>query len=269
MVNKTKKIKGINPFNEFWYDNCFMQSIIPVLCFYGVDFREVFGDEEVVYIDEGTKNPKINYSGMEIKLLSAIDLPYFLSKYNMELRCYRRSDNLINSIIHLIDKDIPVIVSIDCFYERQRFDVYQKEHLAHTILIYGYNIVKKEFYIIEHDYVNSTIFREKIISFEEVDEGNLSYAKHIEFDAYMTIIRGTVQQRTKKRANIGYRIDKAKFWLKFSECIKKYQYNDCDFIISNLNRYVLYNQIISRLKKVEINSICQDRNIRNAGVLMS
>lgn len=269
--DEVKKLEGIIPFNEFWYNSCFMHAVIPVIHFYGNTFDKVFAEEEIIYIDGNIQNSNIDLKLMKIDLLSSMDLTYFLSKYSMKLYYFPRPTNLIDEIIEAINEQIPVIVSIDCFYERQRLDTYQKKHLAHTVLVYGYNRNQQEFFILEHDYENSVIFKEKTISFEELNKGNQSYSKYIKFDAYMKILKTSERGKKKLVSSLEKETDNIIFWDKFGKCIKKYQYQDCDQILEILNKYVVCTNVIKQLKKNQdsINIGKQIQNIRNANVLRS
>lgn len=77
--------------------------------------------------------------------------------------------NLTQKIIFAIDKNCPVIIYIDCFYEPIRVDTYNKIHIPHSITIFGYDIEKEVFNIIEHDYVNGFTYQKQTLSFSDIE----------------------------------------------------------------------------------------------------
>lgn len=148
----------IEPFNEVWYGNCFMHSILPILKYNGINLSDFLKEETILYY---FFNNNIN-----IGLEKVQNLDYYLNLIGFKLR-YIDELEPVKTILSYIDKSIPIIVWVDCFYLSERLDTFNKTHLAHCLLIYGYDLKKSEFIILEHDYANGLQFKEKRISFNE------------------------------------------------------------------------------------------------------
>lgn len=156
-----KKIKNIEPFNDFWYKNCFYSMLFPVLkssCIpiYPFLFNDTYFytvKEDIFYLDCYEKKSRF-------KILEEIGI----NEWGTD-----RVLNVRERIIKSIDNNNPVIVYIDCYYEPLRQDTYQIQHIPHYLLVYGYSIEKLEFNIIEHQYRESMIFEKRTIAMIDLE----------------------------------------------------------------------------------------------------
>lgn len=77
-------------------------------------------------------------------------------------------DNIIDFLIDAINIDYYIYIEVDEFHIKE-YDNYQKEHLSHTILIYGYDDITKEFYVA--DFFKNRKYYFAKVAFEEIKKG--------------------------------------------------------------------------------------------------
>ena len=54
------KLDKIKPFNDVWYLNCMMQSIIPIVKYYQPESNEFFLNDKIIYDVKGNTIRQIN-----------------------------------------------------------------------------------------------------------------------------------------------------------------------------------------------------------------
>lgn len=59
-------------------------------------------------------------------------------------------NRVVENIKEAISSRNLVIISVDCYYESIRQDMFEKEHWPHNLLIYGYNDDHATFFVLEH-----------------------------------------------------------------------------------------------------------------------
>lgn len=157
------KIEGVKPFNEFWFQSCYYHQMIAGLSCLGIS-----RDAVLMLGIEGAG-----------KVFTANEQEDAFRKTSEKLFGYRcKPCNITKeTLIKSIDCGRPIIVGIDQFYLENRPDTYHKVHGVHFILVYGYDLETGEGDIIDHDYVNSYLFREKKISLNNLLEANQYYRK--------------------------------------------------------------------------------------------
>ncbi len=89
------------------------------------------------------------------------------------------SKDLIKKIKVSIDKNCPVIVNIDCFFESLRKDCYGKMHVAHTLLIIGYDDNTELFQVLEHNFKDDLYYKEQVIPYIEVVDAAVGYIENM------------------------------------------------------------------------------------------
>ena len=151
------KLEGVRPFNGCYFRSCFYHQLIAGMGSFGLPADNVlltafpvigenFEARELVLDAETIRN----YSGCKTKEI-------LLTK-----------DRLIRSI----DAGHPVIVGVDCFYLEGRTDTYQKTHLTHFLLVYGYDTENDIVNAVDHSYVNSYKYTEKEVNLSNLLEAN-------------------------------------------------------------------------------------------------
>jgi hypothetical protein len=157
------KIEGVKPFNKFWLKSCYYHQLIAGLSALGVD-RELFLLNAMVFAEEG-------FSADEGGILGAREFErtagYRCKSRNISKRALKRR----------IDKGMPVIVGVDCFYLESRPEMFGIRHELHFLLCYGYDLKTREANVVDHAYRGSYEFREKVISLDNLLYANGMYRK--------------------------------------------------------------------------------------------
>lgn len=151
----------IEPFNDVWYGACFMHAILPILRYYGVNLETFLEGEDILYFNHNNT--------IQIGLEKVQNIDYYLGMINYKINKinYTNGKESIEIIKNNIDNFIPVMVWVDCFYLSRRNDTFNKIHLAHCLLVYGYDSDTSELIMFDHEHVNSIQFVERRISYEE------------------------------------------------------------------------------------------------------
>lgn len=258
--NMRQKIEGILPFNDLWYLDCLMQNIIPIICFYN-KAEDFFKNDKTIYEVKGEALSNVN-----IDLLSRKYLSLYLERLGLTYVEISRIEDPIPFLLSEIARRVPTICSIDCFYEQQRIDTYKKVHCAHTVLVYGCDLKRKMFTILEHDYINSLCFREKEISFQELVLCMEGYAKYRPNDSMIQIHLGQKTKYDILSKEERLENDKNLFWRIVKEAIYNLDYGNCKKLIEILSTYVKCKKI--KLLRSNLNR-GENRAVRNAGILMA
>lgn len=141
------------PFTNIWYKDCFFMSLFHLL-----DLQQrnkILLNEFYLYQD--------SYELLNIKSVKLYhDIYSLLSTIGMTCNYEFRVSDVVESVIKSLDSGEYVILAIDPFYEDIRRDTYQKSHIPHCILVYGYS--DKEFNIVEQNYSLSLQYSHKTIT---------------------------------------------------------------------------------------------------------
>lgn len=184
MLNK-KIIKGIEPVNEVFYKDCFYNSLFPVINYFKRDILYFLINDVVVY-KEDNKIGNLNFDADYISVYSFERL--CCGESLIKLDCKKKSDNLIKDIIDSIIKERPVIVFVDCYYEKIRPEMYGKIHWFHTVTVFGFDMDNETFDIIEHRHKDNLGYEKRKIGFAELKNSNEGYirnfAEQLKRDSY-------------------------------------------------------------------------------------
>lgn len=161
---RQNSIEGIVPFNEVFYRSCIYNSVFAVMGYYGASVLPVFTNDVILYhsADQLEGLEKMNYIEKE-------SLENLLYGQGIRLQVRDVCTNVIQEIISCIDKGHPVIVGIDCFFETIRSEFYKKANWSHNVLVYGYDNDTQEMCVIEHSGINNLDYRERRISYLDID----------------------------------------------------------------------------------------------------
>lgn len=158
-----KIIENINPYNDIFYNNCFFSSFFPVVEHFGRNILHFLVNDIVIY----SHSTKSNISNINVDYIPVKNMDMLIDEVGLHLERKIKSENVIEDIIISIEKDIPVIIWVDCFYESIRNDTYLKLHWPHSWLIFGFNKKEKVFNIIEHNHKEYLTYDKREISFED------------------------------------------------------------------------------------------------------
>ncbi|MBO1685687.1 MULTISPECIES: C39 family peptidase [Clostridium] len=169
-----KLLDNITPFNELFYKSCFYNSLFSVVTHFNKDLIPFFTSEIATYRCN-EKN-----SGVEFSVDYSKGKEWQLILRDLEIDCDYKTEcsELTNSIIRSIDNNKPVILCVDCYYESIRLDAFNKNHVPHSILIYGYDKEDREFYIVEQKNVDTLSYRKCLLSFEDMENSYHSFIKN-------------------------------------------------------------------------------------------
>lgn len=159
------------PYNRFWFSDCFYHSLAQIAGNLGV-------------IDSLLTDEKIFFRFTEQEPYCQLEL--VREHFQGWVECFKRkgievdyiesdADTVSSRLKRSIDKKRPAILPIDCYYEPLRKDCYQKTHVAHNIVVNGYDDNNGCFLILEHTYENDLFYREATITYENAEQAYRSY----------------------------------------------------------------------------------------------
>jgi hypothetical protein len=192
-----KKLKNIRPFNDFMFKSCYYHQLLTAYRYYGIKDELILMNSLSLY-DFNDNEFKIK----EYEMLSNSELEKLSGLHHVQKK---KSKDIITEIIKAIDRGMPIIIAVDCYYLSYREDTYKKRHVSHFILVYGYDREKKEFIINEHAYLNSITYRETIISFKDLKAAYLSFIKRLADKGSISIIKIIREKKVEEIQDINYR----------------------------------------------------------------
>ena len=165
----------VKPFNDVYYHDCLFNAFFPVVNAAGGDIRYILANDISLYqYDEDSKRIVSDLFQVE----SIANILYKNHKILAKVKVH--TDNIIDEITKAIDKGNYIVVHVDCYYEDIRTDMYQKSHWTHALLVYGYDAVNNEVYILEHDDANSLTYSHKVLKYEVLLECFNGYIKNFQ-----------------------------------------------------------------------------------------
>ena len=187
------KIDGVKPFNEFLYKSCYYHQLMAGLECFGIEAKEVLLNG-FVFIKE-------NFETDQTGILSEREFEKRFGYKN------KKSDLGKRKLIKSIDKGRPIIVGVDCFYLESRADTYRRFHDPHFVLIYGYDLEKREVNAVDHSYRNGFEYQEKILSMDNILLANKMYKKNIAFKRWSCRILCAEKYKAIKQTDLLREID--------------------------------------------------------------
>lgn len=183
MKNNRMKIKNIVPYNELFYKSCFYNSLFPVLVFFEKSIDDIlFNDISIYAMDEEQEK-------MIICHLSNQSITDLAEEMGVTANTNYVADDLISHCTQAIAEGKPVILWVDCYYLSYRADTCYKQHLPHSLLLYGYEMEEEQFYCMEQSKSDVLDYRERMIPFQDVvkahEEYLAFYINDMEFPAYL------------------------------------------------------------------------------------
>lgn len=168
--------KELKPFNDIFYKSCLYSSLFPIVSYYKRNINSFLVNDIFQYKME-SHNDKYYISSDCIEDEKFENIIKNLS-INTEYEKYYNSDDLMWKLDYLMDKNGFAIIWVDSFYESQRRDTFNKEHLAHTLLVVG-KPNNNEYKIIEHSNKNARNYTEIIISKSELIHCYMGYIENL------------------------------------------------------------------------------------------
>lgn len=153
-------LTGIEPFNEFFYKNCFYNSIFSILRYFNKDISIFLVNDVILY--KYDKNEDVLRLNIEYVICKTEE--DLLKEEGIVYEKRAKSKNIIEDIMMSISTNRPVIIWGDLFYESR--DI--KNHWAQTLLVYGYNKSQNTFNIIKQRHRDNLSYEKCVMSFEVV-----------------------------------------------------------------------------------------------------
>lgn len=165
-------LKNIEPFNEMFYRNCFNSSLFHMIKHYNKKILPILVNDVAIYSTNNVKNEKSIFT---MNYLHIKSLKYVLDTIGISFESSTYKENIVDNITCSISKQKPVIIFIDSFYEPFRQDTYQKYHLSHTLLVYGYDEREGIMNILEHKHREALFYENRTISYTDIKNAYVGY----------------------------------------------------------------------------------------------
>lgn len=170
----SKILDKFEPFNDIFYRNCFYNSLFPIVHHFNGDIMPFILRDIIVF----QKSEDDNNNSYGIEYLAKDDLKHVCKQEDIEVDERYNSKEIILEIIEAISDDRPVVLWVDGYYESIRRDVYLKQHIKHSLLIYGYNQKEKLFNVIEHDRFENLSYKKCVIPYLDVEKAYYGYIEN-------------------------------------------------------------------------------------------
>lgn len=170
--NTVTKLEHIRGNYSIFYKSCFYNSLFPVIDYFHKDISAFLANDVIAYEsvlgEDGENLLDIKYTEAETfeKVIDRVGLKYTAKYYN---------EDVVGAIIHSVEHKKPVLIYVDCYDVPVREDCYQKTHLAHTWLVYGFDRTNKTVSILEHKSQESLNYTEMTVSFRELENAYLGF----------------------------------------------------------------------------------------------
>ena len=161
------------PYNKVIFKGCFYNALFSALSHYQIDPIYYIMNSLVWY----GKYEQQNLESFRMHYEDLFSLEECSQKLGVLVEKKKRIESM-QEIKEALYEGKQVIVTIDCFYEKNCEDCYQKEHSQHCILIYGYNEQKNIFYIVDHRMSGSALYETMTIGLLELEECYNGYLEH-------------------------------------------------------------------------------------------
>ena len=178
-------IADIEPFNDFFYKSCYYNSLFPVIRHFGREIR-AFPANDVIAYEYARRPYEVTFKTGYLPIRPD---EHILSGMGIILQSRIYASDVIGDIRRAISRERPVILWVDCFYEPIRYDTFQKIHLQHTWLVYGYNECDCTCCILEHKNRDSLTYSKRVIGWQDLircyDGFNENFNQSGHIDSYM------------------------------------------------------------------------------------
>lgn len=169
-----KLLEPVEPYNELFYKSCFYSALFSAFGCLGRDeTRFLFNDLFVYRFDE-------RVSQLDLLAVPLHPEPELYRLTGIDVHVEPETESVVSSLVRAIDRHRPVILFIDCFYEPIRPDTYQKLHMPHFILVFGYDSAREIFHIVEHRYRDSLRYERRELGFDDVARCYEGAKRHFE-----------------------------------------------------------------------------------------
>lgn len=169
--NDAVNLIEIKPFNDILFKDCFYNAFFSIVKYFNRDITPFLINDFAVYsYDSGKNGIRIGIDYTSIK-----DTNHILDELGMKAETRMVSSDPIYDIHSAISRGNPAIIRVDCFSEPVRIDTFNAIHWSHSLLVHGYDKLKKEFSVMEQENMNSLSYKVKSISYCDMGKAYEGY----------------------------------------------------------------------------------------------
>ena len=220
-----KVLKGIKPFNRFLFISCYYHQLIAAYSYFGLEPEVQLSNYYPVYLFNAKE------SGIKVSMRSVNGKPVMEKMTGVRETVKHESKDIVDEAIDSVQEGSPVIIAVDAFYLPYRETAYQKAHLPHYLLIYGYDDEKSEFIVSDHMHLNSYQYTERFLGYGDLRKAYEGYIQNF----YNTNKRVIVKFRKTGEAQT----DRGNFSRFFESVQKRFDSNIT--VINKIARHVAEN----------------------------
>ncbi|MBW5446414.1 SDR family NAD(P)-dependent oxidoreductase [Cohnella sp. CFH 77786] len=167
---ETLVLPGMEPFNDIFYRNCFFNSTFPVVRSFGRSIAPFLANDLIVY--EGMDGT-FSAGYVSVRPIGEV---FGMAGLAADIRY--GSDNIVVELLEHLSAGKPTVVWVDCYYESIRPDAYRKQHIDHTLLVFGFDRRERLFHIVEHDRRENLSYRRRTLPFDEMARAFEGFDRH-------------------------------------------------------------------------------------------
>lgn len=168
---RRKILKGIKALDKFEIQSCYYTHLMTGYVKFGADSLIVAANYLPIYGFDTEKNKPY------IKRCEIFEPTIFRRLAGVQKTNLAEIGHAKSFIVDHINQGHLVILPVDCYDLNYRPDTYQRQHVIHFILIYGYDGEKKLFFANEHNFRNSLNYRKVQLPMETIISAHDSFQR--------------------------------------------------------------------------------------------
>ncbi len=161
-------IANMEPFNEVFFKNCFYNSLFPIVRHYGASILPILLNDSFLISKDDSR-----YEVIYAPYRSDQEL---FAQLGLSVTAQHNDAHMVERLRAEITNGYPVIVWVDAYELSIRRDAYGKEHMDHTLLIYGYDDQSRQFHVIEHERRENLSYRHQLVSYADMERACHSFS---------------------------------------------------------------------------------------------
>ncbi len=165
-------LEGVEPLAGPYYKNCFYSGLLPVILSSGANIQPFLMNDIVTYSDHRSMDDKDKGKSGSITIneeyLPLAPLAELLQESGIRISSYVGKSDVITKVRQGLKQGNPVMVSVDGYFEPNLRDCYQKQHVPHAFLIYGFDDAEQCFYILEPKNHGSMVYDKLTIGYSDL-----------------------------------------------------------------------------------------------------
>lgn len=164
----------VEPYNDLFFKSCFYNALFACIKYFGINPFDIMVHSFPSY--EVDKNKGL----IGEKFIERKSWREILEEDGLEVTTFTHCDSIIETVRTSLRKNALIIIQLDGFYSPIRPDLFGKIHWAHNILICGYDNLLGEFSVLEQSDRNLLDYKEKKISFYDLEIAFMEGCKRFE-----------------------------------------------------------------------------------------